>query len=135
MAVKFSDLVGQTVSFEIYPSAIIGTKFTNAIVRGIVDSTGVTDFNPAVQHANVYATVPHDKIVDDFRKYNYLRVELQNGKVTFVGIPWIIEDSLKIVSNQDLVITIPHYGSMDSQEFVRRILLNNGIENFTLATK
>lgn len=134
MSINFTDLLGQTISFEVYPSAVIGTKYSNVIVRGIVDHSGVTEFNPAVMHANVFATIPTGNAVDDFRKYNYLRLELANGNTTFVGIPWIIANTVKVISNQDLVITIPKYGSVDNQAFLKRMLLNNGISEFTMDT-
>ena len=134
MGINFTDSLGQTIAFEVYPSSVIGTRFNNAIVRGVVDHSGVTDFNPAVMHANVFATLPSGS-VDDFRKYNYLRLELENGNITFVGIPWIIANSVQVISNQDLVINIPKYGSHENQEFIKRMLLNNGITEFTIDTK
>ena len=134
MGINFTDSLGQTIAFEVYPSSVIGTRFNNAIVRGVVDHSGVTEFNPAVMHANVFATLPSGS-VDDFRKYNYLRLELENGNITFVGIPWIIANSVQVISNQDLVINIPKYGSYENQEFVKRMLLNNGITEFTIDTK
>ena len=39
------------------------------------------------------------------------------------------------ISNQDLVINIPKYGSHENQEFIKRMLLNNGITEFTIDTK
>lgn len=134
MSINFTDSLGQTIAFEVYPSSVIGTRFNNAIVRGVVDHSGVTEFNPAVMHANVFATLPSGS-VDDFRKYNYLRLELENGNITFVGIPWIIANSVQVISNQDLVINIPKYGSHENQEFIKRMLLNNGITEFTIDTK
>lgn len=134
MSINFTDSLGQTIAFEVYPSSVIGTRFNNAIVRGVVDHSGVTEFNPAVMHANVFATLPSGS-VDDFRKYNYLRLELENGNITFVGIPWIIANSVQVISNQDLVINIPKYGSYENQEFIKRMLLNNGITEFTIDTK
>ena len=134
MGINFTDSLGQTIAFEVYPSSVIGTRFNNAIVRGVVDHSGVTEFNPAVMHANVFATLPSGR-VDDFRTYNYLRLELENGNITFVGIPWIIANSVQVISNQDLVINIPKYGSHENQEFIKRMLLNNGITEFTIDTK
>ena len=134
MGINFTDSLGQTIAFEVYPSSVIGTRFNNAIVRGVVDHSGVTEFNPVVMHANVFATLPSGS-VDDFRKYNYLRLELENGNITFVGIPWIIANSVQVISNQDLVINIPKYGSHENQEFIKRMLLNNGITEFTIDTK
>ena len=135
MSTNFANMLGQTISFEVYPSAIIGTKFQNAIVRGLVDHSGVTEFNPAVMHANVYPSIPAGKIVDDFRKYNYLRLELPSGSTVFVGLPWIIESTVQVISNQDLVITIPKYGDYEKREYIRRMLLNNSITEFTMDTK
>lgn len=135
MASNFYDMIGQTVSFEVYPSNIIGTSFKNVIIRSVGDHSGVTDFNPATMHANVFPTVPQGQIVDDFRKYNYLRIELANGNITHIGIPWIKANTLQVVSNQDLVITIPKYGSVENQEYVKRMLLNNDITEFTMDTK
>ena len=134
MGINFTDSLGQTIAFEVYPSSVIGTRFNNAIVRGVVDHSGVTEFNPAVMHANVFATLPSGS-VDDFRKYNYLRLELENGNITFVGIPWIIANSVQVISNQDLVINIFKYGFHENQEFIKRMLLNNGITEFTIDTK
>ena len=135
MSINFNELLGQTITFETYPSAIIGTKFSNVYVRGIVDHTGVSEFSPAVMHANVFATIPTGTVADDFRKYHYLKLELQNGHTTFVGIPWIIANTVVVVSNQNLVITIPKYGSTTNQEFIKRILLNNGISQFNLVAE
>ncbi len=135
MAVNFLDMIGQTVSFDVYPSTIIGTNYKNVIIRGIVDHAGVTTFSPAVMHANVFPTMPNGTTVDDFRKYNYLRLELANKKVAFVGIPWIITNTVKVISNQNLVITIPNFGSHENQEFIKRMLLNNSIDDFTMDTQ
>ena len=133
MSINFAQLLGQTISFEVYPSSILGTKFNSCIVRGISDYSGVTSFDPAVMHANVFPTIPSSNATpDDFRKYMYLRLELANNVITFVGIPWINESTLITVSNRNLEVIIPNHGSVEKQEFIKRILLNNGIQDFTV---
>lgn len=135
MSINPIDLMGQTISFELYPHNIIGTRFENVIVRGVVDHSGVTGFNPAIMHSNVYPSIPPDKIIDDFKRYSYLRIELENKTITYVGLPWIIQESIVVSDNRELVITIRKSASLSDQEFVRRMLISNGIQDFDLKVK
>ena len=126
MGINFTDSLGQTIAFEVYPSSVIGTRFNNAIVRGVVDHSGVTEFNPAVMHANVFATLPSGS-VDDFRKYNYLRLELENGNITFVGIPWIIASSVQLSAKASYRIVIKGVEPGDVEN-IRKGLINRGLD-------
>ena len=125
-----SNDAGKIVSFNIYPSSIIGNKYNRVKIKGVIDSSSVTTFEPVSMHANVYPTLPTG-VPDDYDGYMYLKVELQNGNIDYVGLPWIIESS--IITHEDVEITVVFKGvtSADYQK-IRNMCLNNNYTDFDI---
>ncbi len=133
MATNFSyDDIGQRYTFEIYPSQIVTTRFTNVEYLGTIDATGVTEYVPAVKHAAVFPYLPNGT-VDKYDGYAYHRFRLASGKITFVGDPWIKVNTL--VKLQNIKITATFSGVSASDEAtIRAMCANYGYTDVTVET-
>lgn len=128
-----TDLIGSYVDFDIYGSAVIPTSYKNCQVLAIgtyKSSTG--PISPAQTHAVVYPYLPQGT-PNDYKAYQYLIVQLDGGSISAVGIPWIIEGSLKVIGTIDINVTIYDKGITDV-DTLKRILTQNGFTNFAITT-
>ena len=122
------------VSFQVYPSGILGTKFNNVQIMGILDAAScVGIIDPPALHANVYPTLPAGA-VDDYTKYPYYKIKLQDGTVTCIGRPWIREETVKVVTQQDLHIVLNNISLDDVARWREIVTLNHG-QDFTITVK
>lgn len=88
--------IGNTVSFDVYPE-ILGTPYQRVRVLAVLDmdTTRYLNFDPVAMHANVYPSLPAGT-PNRPDGYSYLKLRLENGTITCVGIPWIREDSIEL---------------------------------------
>lgn len=114
-------------SFELYPAAVIGTSFRNVMYLGTVDASGVTTFDPQIEHTIVYPYLPTKPARYD--AYVYHRFQLDNGKIAFVGDPWIKESTLKSLDNVRIVVTYEGEISGADEAAIRLMNANNGYPN------
>ena len=85
--------IGDTISFQIYPSTIIGTTFTYCSIIAILDYATAQKFiDVDTLHANVYPTLP-DGVPNNPSQYSYLKISLVSGQDAIVGVPWVNEGS------------------------------------------
>lgn len=112
------------LSFELYPSNIIGTKFENVIVLGLLDIDTAKGFiDPVAMHVNVYPTLPPG-VPDNPSQYQYLKVRHANGSISVIGIPWIKEDTLLINNKGTLTLVIDHVTPIDRERIIRALSAN-----------
>ena len=129
-----NELVGKTVTFDLYPASVIGTNFDRVEVIGLGKHEMVTGLiSPATMHASVYPLLPPGS-PKDYRDYEYLMVKLPSGKLTAVGVPWIVPDSVTIVTRTDISITI-HDASLSDVPLLKRILNENGYIDIDVSVK
>jgi len=115
----------------LYPSAIIGTQFSNVKVKAILDAESTFQWiDPISRHANVYPTLPPG-VPNDWRGYNYAKVELPDGQVTCVGLPWIDEGSIQIHVNTTIQVTLTNVEPTDLNR-IRDLLVLNGYSNLSV---
>lgn len=52
--------IGQRVSFEVYPAAVLGNNFKDVRLEGIISARTAASYGMDIQalHANVYPTLP-----------------------------------------------------------------------------
>lgn len=127
----FSNNIGKTASFKVFPS-IIKDDFTNVKILGVVSYEDAEGFGVAETHVKVYPTLPAGT-PNDYRAYNYLKLRFPNGKVDVIGLPWVEENSVRIFSTMDIVITIRNKGVEDI-DTLRMILAANGYQDVSIAT-
>lgn len=114
--------IGEVISFNFYPAAILGTGYQNAKVLAILDmgTVVVLGFDPAALHANVYATLPAG-VPNDPSQYQYLKLLLANGQTTVVGIPWIIDSSLTVASVSSIQFTVTNVSPSDQNTIIQAL--------------
>lgn len=113
-----------TISFDVYPAAIIGARFENVKVLGILDKdTAKHWIDPEAMHINVYPTLPPG-VPDDADQYQYVKLKHVNGNISVVGIPWIRIDTIEISQLGTLTITINEVGPEDRDRIIRALAAN-----------
>lgn len=125
--------IGKTISFKLYPSAIITDDFTDVLLESIATYSQVSFIDPQQMHVNVYPTLPPGT-PNDYQAYLYavLRLPL-SGKTVAVGVPWIDASTFSVASATDIVVTIRGKGIEDI-DTIRSILTAQGFTNISVKT-
>lgn len=125
---------GNILSFEVYPAAVIGTRFDDVKVMGVFDSeTARIWIDPEAMHANVYPTLP-DGTSDDASQYQYVKLKHLNGNVSILGLPWIREDTIQISEKGTLTLKVEDVGPADRDRIIKA-LAANGYKPSTVSLK
>lgn len=101
--------IRDTVNFSLYQQTqnIIRTDYNGCKILGVTDAGSVQQagLDPYAIHANVYGTLPAGTPpnADD---YNWLKVKLANGAIDFVGVPYIIPNTLTVVTNNTMAFYV-----------------------------
>ena len=124
--------INDTVNFEVYPSALLGTGFKNCKVLAILDADTAKLFNidPPALHISVYPTLPVGT-PDRYDGYSYLKIRLANGNITCIGVPWIKESSITAVTYTTARIEIPNCGVTDLAKITEALIANGYTPNYT----
>ncbi len=120
--------LSSTVSFEVYPTQILGTGFTNAKVIGVVQASQVrfVGVDAVALHATVYATLPPGT-PNRYDGYLYVILALSNGQTTAVGLPWIRAETLRQVTTRKMQLVLQDIDP-DQEPLVLRALSANGFK-------
>lgn len=125
---------GNTISFEVYPAAIVGARFTDVKVLAHLDKDSARQWiDPEALHVNVYPTLPTGT-PDDPDQYQFLKLKHPNGKISVIGIPWIREETLQISTKGTLTLTVKEVDPADMQRIVQA-LSANGYQADTVSLK
>lgn len=117
---------GKTVSFEVYPTSILGTDFKAVKVLSIVDYETARLYSDINNLAvSVYPLLPIGT-PKDFKQYNYLKIKYSNGDIRCISLNWINSDSIVVHSNVVANIRI-NLDNIDTLDIVRRLLIANNI--------
>lgn len=109
-----------TVSFDVYPVAILGVGYSNVKILGLVDASTARalNFDPDAMHVNVYPTLPAG-VPNNASEYMYIRIQLENGATTIVGLPWIKEETIQLIAFTTGTFIIPQIGPEDLPKIVK----------------
>lgn len=130
-----SDLLGKTLSFETNAPAILGAAFTGKFLSILDPGTAKSFVDITALHRNVYAQlVDKTGIPDDPEGYNYGKFTDSTGKTVILGLPWIKDSSVTVVTNTYLAIKIPSAGSEDLEK-VKTALTAQGYRDYTIEVK
>ena len=115
---------GNVISFDVYPGAIIGSTFSNVKVLAILDrETANIWIDTAAMHVNVYPTLPNG-VPNDPNQYQYVKLQLPNGNISVIGIPWIKEDTIQLVDVGTLTITVANASPEDRERVIASLNAN-----------
>lgn len=132
MAVEFK--VSHSYSFDVYPSPILGTGFSNCTVLSIMDhDSAALQVDTIALHAQVYPYLPIGT-PDDPTLFTYLKIRLPSGDTTILGSSWVNMATVQEITRTTIVATIKNVTPNDL-DTVRRVLLANGFEHIELTTK
>ena len=90
--------VGQRLSFEVYPTAILGNNFRDVMLDSILRAQTAINFGTDIHslHAKIFPTLPAGMVPDDPFGYQYLRIIHANGEAQVIGIPWIRPETFSV---------------------------------------
>lgn len=130
MAISFQNR--KVYSFDVHPSAILGTGFKNVTVQATLDYQSALAFADIdALHANVYRYLPAGT-PNRPQDFDYLMVRMPDGQPTIIGIPWIVEETITLVESLKMTVTIEGVGAADIEP-VRACLSQNGYHNISIA--
>lgn len=106
--------VGDTISFDLYPENIIGASMTNVLVLGVLDADTLNALgkDPIGMHAQVYPSLPPGTPNDAYG-YSYLKLQSPNRQVSYIGMPWIKQDTVVLTNEVDIVVRIRRKKAQD----------------------
>jgi hypothetical protein len=121
-------------SFDVYPSALLGTTFSNVTVVGILDSESAAKEIPIQElHVQVYPTLPVGT-PNNPSGYDYLKIKTTTGETTILGMAWINEQSVQEVLLSTITAVIGGVSAIDLPR-IRNCLIQNGYNNIQLDIK
>ena len=98
--------LNETVSFQVYPSAVIGTVFSYCKLIAVLDyESAKLRRDVDALHENCYPSLP-DGVPDNPRQYYYLKVQLASGEEVIIGQPYIEVASLVVHGQQTARFTV-----------------------------
>lgn len=119
---------GKRFQFNTYGAVGGIQQFTGDIV-GFVDGSAIpTEANGAVNHANIWTTLPQpvqDLIQNDYTSYNYFIVKADDNTNHYIGAPWIEPATLQEDSIRFVDIRLKNFNEPDFNR-LRQILLLSG---------
>jgi hypothetical protein len=128
-----SEHIKKIVSFEVYPSAILGSDFSMVQVLAILDYESLygIGIDPVSMHANVYPSLPPGT-PNDYRQYSYVKIKLQDGSITALGLPWINDSTIAVHVNTQMRVTISGINAGTDVAKVRNALIQNGFNQIAV---
>lgn len=115
-----------TISFTVYPSAILGTGFTRVKVLDVLSAETVRllGFDAQAMHANVKPTLPPGA-PEKYNDYKYLKLKYSNGAIGFVGLPWINMSTVVVSAHTTARLTVALNTPADADKIVDMLRANN----------
>jgi hypothetical protein len=115
---------GNVITFEVYPASIIGTRFQDVKVLGLLDKdTANLWIDADAMHLNVFPTLPNG-VPNNPDDYQYVKLKHLNGAVSVIGIPWIRTDSVVVSTRGTLTLSVKNVTPVDMDRIVRAINAN-----------
>lgn len=114
--------IGNTITFEVYPSEIIGARFEDVkvVTRGDMNFARLFGIDPAAMHKNVYPFLP-PTVENDPESYQYVALKHPNGSITVIGVPWIKVDTVRISQRGTLILTVEDVGVVERERVVQAL--------------
>jgi hypothetical protein len=119
-------------SFDVHPSAILGTGFKNVTVQAVLDYDSALSFGDIdAMHANVYRYLPAGT-PNRPQDFDYLLIRTDQGTTTIIGVPWIVEETIELVESLTMSVKIENVGNSDIER-VRACLTQNGYDKISIS--
>lgn len=119
--------IGEVISFQVYPSDLYGNNWTRMLVTDVVSARTAAqlNFDAAIEHAKVLsdANVPTGQVPQSYDAYQYVVVSppADPDNRRFIGLPWIIANSIVVETSRDAVGYFPNLSDAKLEELRRAI--------------
>ena len=131
MVMKYE--IGKSYSFDVYPVSVISNEYHNVSVMGILDeATARMYIDTETMSRSSYPYLP-EGTQKDYRKYTYLKVKLENEKVTVVAVEWINDNTVVEVPSKIKVVVEVLNASPSDVANIRNSLTSNGFRNINIS--
>jgi hypothetical protein len=126
-----TDFKGKTVRFNTTVPNVLGANRDNVtIVAADLDlDTAQLISDVKAKHSQVKNYLPN--LPQSAGSYSYVKLLYGNGKTEVLGVPWIDLNTIEVITDRKLVITIGKV-SDSTEQIVRKALLQNGITDFKI---
>lgn len=118
--------LGSEVSFSIHGNIGGRNNYTGEVVSVISGAHVPAEANAFANHANIYPSLPEEVaavVEDNFNTYHYVLLSV-DGKMVYVGLPWIRASSLSTV--ETVTRTIVVQDSHNDALRLTQVLRSNG---------
>lgn len=130
----YNFMIGQTYSFQVYPSNLLGNDWNNVKV------TSVMSYEDAMKEADVTSLHvqffpyfgPETNTPNDPSSYLYIKVKTQNGATTILGVAWINTATVVAVTAQTITAVIANVTPQDVPK-IQAALVANGYNNVSVS--
>jgi len=125
-----TNYIGSTVKFDTLAPAVLGASRQNVTVVAVLDlDTAQMLRDVRAKHAQVKNYLPD--LPQTASAYNYVKLRFGNGDIEVLGVPWINHESIEVITDRKLVITINNIAD-STENLVKQALLQNGISDFKI---
>ena len=116
---------GKIVSFELYPSTLLG-NIQHMHVDAVINyaTANRLGFDPTAMHVRVYPTLP-EGTENRADSYQYVMLSKPNDPPVIVGLPWIKENTVVFHQSFNAQIVVENVEPGD-ETTIRQILHANG---------
>lgn len=126
---SIADYRNSVVNFDTLAPGVLGANRKNIEVVAVLDlDTAMLLSDVRARHAQVKIHVPD--LPESAKDYDYVKLRYSNGDIEVLGVPWIKNSSIEVVSSRKMIITIDNLTD-GTEELARKALLQNGI-NFSV---
>ena len=127
-----TDFKGKTVRFNTLAPNILGANRDNVtIVAADLDlDTAALLSDVKAKHnqvRNYITTLPQSA-----GSYSYVKLRYGNGQVEVLGVPWIDQNTIEVITDRKLTVEVGSV-SDSTEQLVREALLQNGITDFKIS--
>lgn len=123
-----SNLIGSVINLETHAPEYLGTGYRRVKILAILDYQDASRYAKiSTLHSTVLPQLPAGT-PSDYTELSYLKIKLNNGEVTALALPWITNESIKVVDAYRRVRVVVDKVSIEEEDALRRLLLGNGYE-------
>ena len=114
--------IGNVVTFEVHPSAIIGGRFktVKVVTRRAMNFARLFGIDPVAMHNNVFPLLP-STVENDPDSYQYVAVKHPNGTVSVLGVPWINENTIQISQRGTLEVIVEDVSVIERERVIQAL--------------
>lgn len=114
-------------NFNVFPSTLLGSDFTASTVLSILSPIdALKEIDIYSKHSLYYPYLPAG-VPNDPMSYDYVRIQLSSGNKIILGLPWIDQNSIVLVSSQTVTVTLTGVAPTDIP-LLKSILAANNLK-------